>query len=161
MAQTLKQKAALIAAAVALATPIVRVSEGLIPHVYKDPVGIPTVCYGHTGRDLVYGKSYTPDECRGILDKDLQTAIRGVMSCAPLDVLTPGQLAAFADFTLNAGTGRFCGSTMSRLIREGKPLAACDELGKWVYAGGKILPGLVTRRKREMEICKNASITTD
>jgi lysozyme len=23
--------------------------EGYIPHTYADPVGIPTICYGHTG----------------------------------------------------------------------------------------------------------------
>lgn len=33
--------------------------EGVRYHPYQDVVGVWTVCYGHTGKDIMLGKRYT------------------------------------------------------------------------------------------------------
>ncbi|ELW9383363.1 lysozyme, partial [Klebsiella pneumoniae] len=45
--------------------------EGVRYNPYQDVVGVWTVCYGHTGKDIMLGKKYTETECRALLSKDL------------------------------------------------------------------------------------------
>lgn len=47
--------------------------EGVRYDPYQDVVGVWTVCYGHTGKDIMLGKTYTEAECRALLNKDLNT----------------------------------------------------------------------------------------
>jgi len=53
------------------------------------------------------------------------------------------------DFTFNLGAGRLQTSTLRRRINQRNWAAAAKELHRWVYGGGKVLPGLVTRREAE------------
>jgi lysozyme len=59
------------------------------------------------------------------------------------------RLAAIVDFTFNLGAGRLQASTLRRQINQRDWPAAASELSRWVYGGGKVLPGLVTRREAE------------
>jgi lysozyme len=68
--------------------------------------------------------------------------------------LTDGQKAAFLSFAFNVGNGNFCGSTLVRKANAGDMRGACAELSRWVYAGGKELPGLVRRRAAERAMCE-------
>ena len=68
--------------------------------------------------------------------------------------LTDGQKAAFLSFAFNVGNGAFCSSTLVRKANTGDMPGACSELSKWVYAGGKQLPGLVKRRAAERAMCE-------
>lgn len=61
------------------------------------------------------------------------------------------QLAALYDFAWNLGVGALAGSTMLRLFNAGDPRWT-DEFPKWVYAGGRMLPGLVKRRALERAV---------
>ena len=54
------------------------------------------------------------------------------------------------DFTFNLGAGRLQTSTLRRRLNQRDWLAAGQELRRWVYGGGKILPGLVARREAEI-----------
>jgi lysozyme len=58
-------------------------------------------------------------------------------------------LAAIVDFTFNLGAGRLQTSTLRRRINQRDWLAAGTELRRWVFGGGKVLPGLVARREAE------------
>ena len=60
-----------------------------------------------------------------------------------------GRLAAIVDFTFNLGAGRLQASTLRRRINQRDWTAAGQELRRWVYGGGKVLPGLVAHRKTE------------
>lgn len=42
-------------------------------------------------------------------------------------------------------------STLYRMLKMGNWQAATDEFPKWAYAGGKVQPGLVSRRATERE----------
>ena len=59
------------------------------------------------------------------------------------------RLAAIVDFTFNLGAGRLQTSTLRRRVNQRDWTAAATELRRWVYGGGKVLPGLVTRREAE------------
>lgn len=140
-----------VAAAGILATYVPQF-EGMVLRGYRDPIGIVTACAGHTAT-AVLGKPYTAAECNQYLQDDLAEHAAGVVACVP-GPLTVGERAAFVSFAYNVGVPKFCASTMARKARAGDAVGACAELSKWVYAGGKVLPGLVKRRATERAICE-------
>jgi len=68
MASTrLKVGAGAASLVLSLAAGLVVHFEGYVPHTYADPVGIPTICYGHTGSDVKPGTVATQEECQKLL----------------------------------------------------------------------------------------------
>ena len=144
--------AAIGAGAAALVVPLVMQYEGTIPKTYRDPVGILTACTGHTGPELRMGQTFTRQQCEDMLFSDLEKHATA-LDCVKRP-LTDGQKAAFLSFAFNVGNGAFCKSTLVRKANAGDMQGACAELSRWVYAGGKQLPGLVKRRTAEREMCE-------
>lgn len=147
--------------ALALATAIAIPAEGLRQYAYYDPPGILTVCYGHTGADVVKGKRYSLEQCRALLNADMTAAIATVERCAP--GLPENVLAAFADAVFNIGQRIACdtaSSTAARLLKAGRIEEACNQLPRWNksrIAGVLVeLPGLTKRRAKEQALCLNA-----
>jgi lysozyme len=58
-------------------------------------------------------------------------------------------------FTFNCGEGSLRRSTLRRRLNAGNRSAVRSELMKWVYSGGKKLPGLVRRRQAEGALFAN------
>ena len=140
----------LIAGSLAMAASIVGYFEGRELIGYADPVGIPTICYGHTATAKV-GDTKSPEECERLLQQDLGIALNAVDHALPN---LPAQTrAALGSFTYNVGVGAFNGSTLLRKAKSGDLIGACNELTRWVYAGGRKLKGLVNRRAAERELC--------
>ena len=71
--------------------------------------------------------------------------------CQVLATESEDRLAAIVDFTFNLSAGRLQTSTLRRRrrINQRDWIAAGQELRRWVYGAGKVLPGLVTRREAE------------
>lgn len=126
--------------------------EGTILRGYTDPIGVVTACTGHT-KTAVLGRPYTPAECEALLLGDLADHAAGVEACVT-EPLTVGQRAAFVSFAFNVGVDAFCRSTLTRKANAGDMPGACAELSRWVYADGQRLPGLVTRRQIERDMCE-------
>lgn len=147
-----------LSVAVALATSIAIPAEGVRQWAYSDPVGILTVCYGTTGKDVVKGRYYSLPECKGFLDRDMLDAVDTVERCHP--GLPEPVLAAFGDAVYNMGPAVACNSTASRLLDAGEIQSACRQLPRWnkaSVAGVMVaLPGLTTRRNKEMALCLSA-----
>jgi lysozyme len=122
--------------------------EGMRYVGYLDPVGIPTVCAGHTGPEVRAGMRVSPAECVALLNKDMQTAGRDVARCVRVPV-TREQFDALTSFTFNVGGGAMCRSTLVRKLNAGDCTGAAAEFSRWTRAGGKELPGLVRRRAAE------------
>lgn len=122
--------------------------EGMRYVGYLDPVGIPTVCAGHTGPDVRVGMRVSPAECVALLDKDMQTAGRNVAMCVRVPI-TREQFDALTSFTYNAGGVAMCRSTLVRKLNAGDCTGASAEFSRWTSGGGKELPGLVRRRAAE------------
>lgn len=125
--------------------------EGLRRSAYKDPVGIVTVCYGHTATARM-GQSYSKEACQALLQSDLRAAEAAVRRLVKVP-LSQETFDALVSFTLNVGAGNLAKSTLLRKLNRGDYEGACRELPKWVSAGGVVLPGLVTRRAEEMKLC--------
>lgn len=143
------------ASAAAIVTAFVAQHEGLRLWAYRDPVGVLTACYGHTGPDVQPGQTYTREQCREMLERDLARHAQA-LACIHRP-LTDGQKAAFVSFAYNVGPQAFCGSTLARKANAGDMAGACAELDKWVYAKGQRLPGLVKRRAAERAMCEGAA----
>lgn len=143
------------ASAAAIVTAFVAQHEGLRLWAYRDPVGVLTACYGHTGPDVQPGQTYTREQCRALLEQDLARHAQA-LACIHRP-LTDGQKAAFVSFAYNVGPQAFCGSSLVRKANAGDMAGACAELDKWVYAKGQRLPGLVKRRAAERAMCEGAA----
>lgn len=124
-------------------------------HPYICPAGYWTIGYGR-----LCSPQHPPvsrDQAEAYLREDLRTALAATLRFCPVLAVEPdGRLAAIVDFTFNLGAGRLQTSTLRRSINQRDWVAAAHELGRWVYGGGKVLPGLVTRRAAE-----RALLTTD
>ena len=144
--------AASIAATLSIASLLVAKHEGLETTAYRDPIGIPTICYGHTSTGHI-GQTKTIVECQELLSSDLLVAISDVESRvrAPLTV---ERRAALVSFVFNVGGTKFGSSTLLRKLNAGDARGACAELSRWVYAGGVKLKGLVARRAEERALCE-------
>lgn len=147
-----------LARALALAAAIAIPAEGLRQVAYHDPGGVLTVCYGHTGKDVVKGKNYSLDECKALLDKDMLAALATVERCHP--GLPDSVLVSFADGVYNLGPVVACDlkeSQAARYLAAGEYVKACKQLPRWnlaKVAGVKVvLPGLTKRREMEREVC--------
>jgi len=125
--------------------------EGLRTYAYRDPVGIPTACFGET-KNIRMGDRFTVDECEGMLNVRVQEFGEAVDRCV-LHVLPPERKAAYVSFAYNVGVNAFCGSTLVRKENAHDTRGACDELRRWTKAAGITLPGLVKRRESERELC--------
>ena len=141
------------AGAAALLLSYVPKFEGVVLRGYVDPIGIVTACAGHT-KTAVLGRPYTREECTALLDQDLVAHAEGVLACTPGLQGQTYRMAAATSFAFNVGVSAYCKSTMARKFNSGDYAGACAEFSKWVYAGGRQLPGLVKRRATERAMCE-------
>ncbi len=127
---------------------------------YRCPAGYDTIGYGHVirvGEDFSGGIDQ-PAALR-LLSLDVQAAEQAVSQMIYVH-LTDGQYDALVSFTYNLGAGALQRSTLRRKINRGERDDAATEFGKWVYAGGRMLPGLIARRRAEQEVFIGAQKVT-
>ncbi|MCX5590503.1 lysozyme [Alcaligenes endophyticus] len=135
----------------AAAITLVAAWEGRSLIAYADPVGIPTICEGYT-HGVKLGDVATPEKCDQLTQQEVQKALVVVDRSVPRQ-LPDGMRIAFASFVYNVGAGAYQQSTLLRKVRAGDYAGACNELPRWVYAGGRKLRGLERRRYAEREVC--------
>jgi len=125
--------------------------EGLRLTAYQDIGGVWTIGYGHTGPEVVGGMTITEAEAELLLGHDVARAAACVESEVAV-ALSQGQFDALVDFVFNLGCGALRGSTLLRRVNAGEFALAAAEFSRWVYAGGAVVPGLLTRRLGEREL---------
>lgn len=133
---------------------------------YMDPVKLWTVGWGHliidpiTRRSLkgiekqarvreLYPHGITVQEAEDLLRADLYRHERNVVSLVKFG-LTQGEYDALVSFDFN--TGKLATSTMLVRINAGDKAGAATEFQRWNKAGGRVLTGLIRRRKAEREL---------
>lgn len=121
--------------------------EGMRTTAYIDPVGVVTVCAGHT-KTAKLGQVKTKAECAELLKQDTRAAEATIKRLTHVK-LTQRQYDALVSFVFNLGEGNFARSTLLKRINEGRCTAASLEFLKWDYARGRRLPGLTARREYE------------
>lgn len=142
-----------LAAALALAIPVVAVWEGERRVGYLDIVNVPTYCFGGTGPTAVVGKRYTAQECRTQLASDALRHAEPLQHCITRE-LPPEVFAAFISLSFNIGPAGVCRSSVVRYANAGNLPAACASISKFNRAGGRVIKGLVNRRAAERKLCE-------
>jgi lysozyme len=118
---------------------------------YICPAGFWTIGYGHLCEAT--HPPITEVEAEAYLARDLQSALAATLRHCPVLVTEPEwRLAAIVDFTFNLGAGRLQTSTLRRRINQRDWPGVARELRRWIYGGGRVLPGLVTRRDAEARL---------
>ncbi len=125
--------------------------EGLRLKAYQDIVGVWTVGYGHTGKDVHPGMHIDQEYAEHLLRDDLMKSERAVNHYVTKP-MTQGQFDALVSFTYNLGAGALHGSTLLKKMDRGDFTGAAGEFHKWCHAGGREIKGLVTRRAEEKEL---------
>lgn len=126
--------------------------EGYRPFIYKDAVGIPTVGYGHVvKKGERIPQPLLPKDAYALLMQDLN-AHANVMSKDIKVPLRQNQYDALASFVFNVGNGKFKTSTVLKQVNAKDHTSVPNQLKRYVYAGGKLLTGLVNRREQESNL---------
>ena len=109
-----------------------------------------TIGYGHYGADVRKDMRITKDAATELLKKDLAPIERYLSGTEGID--NQFKFDACVDFCFNLGMGNFSGSTLrEKIITHAPEKEIKAEFMRWVYGGGKRLPGLVKRREWEAE----------
>ena len=132
---------------------LVKSHEGLRTTAYRDPVGVWTIGYGHTA-SVKPGQNISEAQAEQLLRKDVGWAEDAVRAKVKVP-LTQGQFDALVSFTFNLGAGALGRSTLLKKLNAGDYAGAQAEFGKFVHAGGRVLPGLVRRRGDEAQLFGN------
>jgi lysozyme len=123
---------------------------------YVCPAGYHTIGFGHLCQPD--HRPITEAEAEAYLAADLMTALAAALRyCPVLATEHEGRLAAIVDFTFNLGAGRLQTSTLRRRINQRDWPTAEQELRRWIYGGGKVLPGLVARREAEINLLNKSN----
>jgi len=125
--------------------------EAFVGEAYLDPVGVPTIGYGTTS-GVQIGDTITREEAEKRLIRDAGAAGAAIVRCVTVP-LAQREYDAYVSFIYNVGEGAFCRSTLVKKLNAGDYEGACNELPRWVYAGGKKLRGLEIRREKERRMC--------
>ena len=134
---------------------LIRKFEGLRLKAYFCPAGVATIGYGHTGPDVSIRMAPITEpmaDAMMLKDADIYTKASGNLS--PVLWFDEKKHAAIADFCFNLGSSRYKSSTLRRRVNAGNWPAAANELQKWVWGGGRKLPGLVARRAAEAQLLR-------
>lgn len=130
---------------------LIKEFEGLRLVAYRCPAGVWTIGWGHTG-GVLSGMTVTAAEAERLLLADVERVdivLRGME-------LTPCRRAALLSFGFNVGVEALRCSTLLRKVRaDADDPSIAAEFMRWVRSGGKVLPGLVRRRRREAEVYFN------
>lgn len=129
--------------------------EGFRSKSYKCPANVWTIGFGHTGKAAAPGNSITRQEAERLLARDVSRFEDAVKAAVNVP-LTQHQFDALVSFTFNVGTGALQRSTLLRKLNQGRYDAVPGQLLRWVYGGGRKLPGLRNRRISEIELWRKA-----
>lgn len=124
--------------------------EALRLNAYLDSAGVPTIGYGHT-LGVRMSDTITKSQAEQLLRGDLITA-ESEINKHNLNI-NQNQFDALVSFVFNLGVGNFARSTLLRKIKSNaNDPTIRKEFERWVYAGGKVLNGLVRRRREEADL---------
>ncbi len=138
---------------------LIRTFEGFSAVPYLCPAGYATIGYGHVV--LAHEVWDRPiDEARGmqLLEKDAQAAEVAVRRLLP-NVTAQNGFDALVSFTFNLGAAALQRSQLRQAILRGETEAIAKQWLRWVYAKGRILPGLVRRRQAELALYTQRDFT--
>lgn len=132
---------------------LIQMFEAFRGETYLDAAGIPTIGYGHTGREARPGNVITHERAVELLMEDIDIAAAAV-DAAVTRPLTDNQRNALISLVFNIGGQAFRNSTPLRLINSDIRSVSAAQFLRWVHArvpgsGMRALRGLESRRQLE------------
>lgn len=124
---------------------------------YRCPANVPTVGIGTTvwpdGRRVSMNDPPIPyARCEEVLAYDIGKRYAPAVDRAFSKWQHENQRSACVSFAYNVGTAGFSKSTLCWLLKQGQYERAADEFLRWTRGGGRVLPGLVNRRRDERKL---------
>lgn len=120
--------------------------EGCRLTAYVCSAGVLTIGYGHTG-GVTRGMTITQKQADEYLKKDVERFEKAVNNYVTKLKLNQNQFDALVSFTFNCGE-----KNLQSLCRNRNTTQIADALLLYNKGGGKVLQGLVNRRKAEREL---------
>ncbi|CAI6341515.1 unnamed protein product [Periconia digitata] len=143
---------------------LIKEFEGFVASPAPDPIGLPTVGYGHLCQtsgcgEVPYSFPLTEASATSLLLSDVISFQQGVtLTTNSGVVLNENQYGALVSFSFNVGNANFASSTLLRRMNAGEDELTVieEELPKWNKAGGQVLPGLTRRRSAEIALARQS-----
>ncbi len=136
--------------------------ESFEANPYLDSAKVWTIGYGSTyypngkkvtGRDKPITREYAETIQRHVIATDFEPVINELLEKEIASgFITQNMYDAIISLTYNIGVNGFRRSSVLRLLKQGDKLNAGNAFLLWNKAGGKVLRGLVNRRKKEREL---------
>jgi len=127
--------------------------EGFRPTWYRDSAAVWTIGHGFTEQVDEVDRSLIDRlgrvESRRILARQLGCVYGPDVRSAVETELDDHQWSALYSFAYNVGASAMRESTLVELLNDGHEERAEQEFTEWVYAGGRVVDGLVRRRQAE------------
>lgn len=115
---------------------------------YICPAGYPTQGWGIVVPSMDV-PPITQEVADSILRREIPRYMSQALAASPVLAKHPEKLGAITSFVFNLGAGRYRSSTLRKRVNAEDWEGAKEELMKWTRGGGRVLPGLVKRRKAE------------
>jgi lysozyme len=126
--------------------------EGVRLRAYRCSAGVLTIGVGHTSAAgapaVTPGMVITKAECDAIFARDLVKYEAAVTRAVKVS-LSASEFDSLVSLCYNIGPGAFARSAVVRRLNAGDRRGAADAFLAWNKGGGRVLPGLVTRRRSE------------
>lgn len=132
---------------------LIKEFEGLRLTAYKDPVGIWTIGWGHTGKvngkAITSGLKITEKQAEELLLQDIKKFENHVNTYHKKYNFNENEFSALVSFAYNIGN-------INQLTANGSRCRCqiADKIPLYCNAGGKKLAGLVKRRNKELVLFK-------
>lgn len=137
--------------------------EGYAPYHYYDSVGVKTLGYGMTGKEL-NGVSVPLSETSAThylvnnFNRLYYVPVLNILKSKGVTNMLQREVDAFASFAYNCGVDGFRNSQLlARYVAGERGEGIHNEFRKWVHGDGQVLPGLVRRREEEWKIFSGSS----
>jgi len=141
---------------------IIKKWEGCRLEAYRCPAGVPTIGYGSTrliDGPVRMGQAITQEMADDLLLNEVEHLFApGLFVLLPMAKhWRPNQIAALISWAYNVGLGAVEESTLRKRLLAGEDRAkvVIEELPRWNKADGKVMEGLVSRRKDEVRLFTN------
>jgi lysozyme len=134
---------------------IIKFYESLRLKTYLDTGKVPTIGWGHCGPEVKMGMVISKEKAIEIFDKDISKFQEGVKKLIKSKATTTqNQFSAMVSLAFNIGLGQFSTSSVLRFHNQGQYDKAANSFVLFIKDNGKVLNGLVKRRKSESLLYK-------
>jgi|TARA_R110002020_G_scaffold202084_1_gene405057 lysozyme len=137
---------------------LIKSFEGCELEAYKCPAGVWTIGYGHT-ENVEEGDKWSKEKAEYMLWRELEEKYEGYINELVTVPLNQCQFDALCSWVYNLGPSNLKRSSLLRVLNESKYDEVPTQMKRWNKAGGKVLEGLIRRRKAEADMFEGNNAT--